>query len=243
MHWTLGGSSRGDLDEWTARFVPRAAGAWRLRGRDGRRSPSTSASGDVLVLMSASVDLYVPAIGRAARLRRNHLHRRVDGTGIGSTAPDHAELPGAGESALLRGPAYSASRDLQTAAYGNAGSDLPHLRLADRGVLVNGDEPRAAKRRGGCRSSTGVRIRARSICTQRSNLRLTGGSMIRARPPSRILPSEITPPRCSSIAAQVIAAAWRPEPWASLSSRLNCGGDLPQPAGRRSSTRATRSSR
>jgi phosphoserine phosphatase len=34
---------------------------------------------------------------------------------------------------------------LITAAYGNAASDLDHLRLADRGVLVNGDEP--ARRR------------------------------------------------------------------------------------------------
>jgi len=29
---------------------------------------------------------------------------------------------------------------LTTAAYGNAASDLDHMKLADRGVLVNGDE-------------------------------------------------------------------------------------------------------
>jgi phosphoserine phosphatase len=28
--------------------------------------------------------------------------------------------------------------DTKTAAYGNSSADLPHLRLADRGVLVNG---------------------------------------------------------------------------------------------------------
>ena len=43
---------------------------------------------------------------------------------------------------------------MPTVAYGNAGSDLPHLRLADHGVLVNG-ERRGARPRSDC----GVRLR------------------------------------------------------------------------------------
>ncbi len=63
MHWTLGGSSRHDLDQWTARFVPRLLenGVFR-QAMD--QIAEHKRNGDVLVLMTASPDLYVPAIAR-----------------------------------------------------------------------------------------------------------------------------------------------------------------------------------
>ena len=135
---TLGGSTRAELDGWTARFVPRflAAGA-------GVRSDALSciarhrARGDVLVLMSASVDLYVPAIGRALgfdevictelRWQGEQLEGSLAGPNFRG-----AEKARALKALLGRHPGF------EVTAYGNAASDLAHLCLADRGVLVNG---------------------------------------------------------------------------------------------------------
>jgi phosphatidylglycerophosphatase C len=89
--------------------------------------------------MSASPDFYVPAVGR-------HLgFNEITCTGI---RWDGNELHGAlttpncrGEEKARRLETLRARHSgLKTVAYGNAGSDLPHLRLADRGVLVNGNE-------------------------------------------------------------------------------------------------------
>ena len=138
IHWTLGGSSRRDLDEWTAQFVPRLLerGVFR-KAMD--QIAEHKRNGDVLVLMSASADLYVPAIAR-------HLgFTDVTCTGVrwngdrfdGRLTTENCR----GEEKVRRfGELRDRHAGLPTSAYGNAGSDLPHLRLADRGVLVNGDE-------------------------------------------------------------------------------------------------------
>jgi phosphatidylglycerophosphatase C len=61
---TLGGAKRATLDAWTARFVPKViangtfANALERIAEHRRR-------GDYLVLMSASTDIYVPAIAKA----------------------------------------------------------------------------------------------------------------------------------------------------------------------------------
>ena len=138
MHWTLGGSTRRDLDEWTARFVPRlleqGVFAKALAQIDEHKR-----NGDVLVLMSASPDLYVPAIAK-------HLgFTEATCTGVrwngdrfdGRLTTENCR----GEEKVRRfGPLRARYAGLETAAYGNADSDVDHLRLADRGVLVNGDE-------------------------------------------------------------------------------------------------------
>jgi len=136
IHATLGGYPRAVLEAWTSAFVPRllAHGLWQdaLARIDRHR-----AEGDTLVLMSASVELYVPAIGRAlgfAETLCTALTWRGD------------RLAGALAGANLRGAAKArALEELRVrhpgraiTAYGNAASDLGHLRLADRGVLVNG---------------------------------------------------------------------------------------------------------
>jgi phosphatidylglycerophosphatase C len=143
IHWTLGGSSRSDLDAWAATFVPRVLERGVFKSAL-HQIAEHKRNGDVLVLMSASPDFYVPAVAR-------HLgFNEVTCTGVRWNGD---RLDGRLTTANCRG-AEKARRfgelrgrypHLATAAYGNAASDLDHLRLADRGVLVNGDEP--ARRR------------------------------------------------------------------------------------------------
>jgi phosphatidylglycerophosphatase C len=99
--------------------------------------------GHFMVLMSASVDFYVPEFAR--QLGFDH----VISTGV---AWNGELLDGTLTTANRRGEekvrclrALVAERqDADTFAYGNSASDLPHLRIARHGILVNGN---AAARR------------------------------------------------------------------------------------------------
>jgi phosphatidylglycerophosphatase C len=136
IHWTLGGATRQQIDAWTARFVPAllARGVFK---EAMERISSHRRNGDVLVLMSASPDLYVPAIAR--QLGFND----VTCTGVRWNGD---RLDGHLTTANCRGPEkarrFEALRAAHpgrpTIAYANAASDIDHLRLANRGVLVNG---------------------------------------------------------------------------------------------------------
>ncbi len=140
---TLRGRTRAELDAWTERFIADliAGGmhADALRTIEQHRS-----EGDVLVLMSASPDLYVPAI--AARLgfgewictQLRWQGDRLEGSLI---TPNRRGAEKARCFEALR-QRYAT---LATLAYGNAASDIDHLRLADAGLLVNA--PAAARRR------------------------------------------------------------------------------------------------
>lgn len=133
---SMRGSTRAEIEAWTARFVPSVL-AHGLFGDALDRIAAHRRQGDRLVLMSASTDLYVPMIGRelgfaeviCTGVRWNG--DRLDGE---LTTPNRrgAEKVRCFTELRKRHPA------LATVAYGNAGSDLPHLRLADEGVLVNG---------------------------------------------------------------------------------------------------------
>ena len=132
----MGGFTRGQIDEWTGHFVPRLIGYGlfgdALAALEGHRS-----AGDYLVLLSASPDIYVPNIGRALGF---------DETVCTGVAWDGDHLRGALTTANRRGAekvrCLEALRlqhpKLPVVAYGNAASDLAHLKLADLGVLVNG---------------------------------------------------------------------------------------------------------
>jgi phosphatidylglycerophosphatase C len=99
-------------------------------------------AGHHLVLMSASVDFYVPEFARQLGFHD------VVSTGV---RWDGDALEGTLTTANRRGQEKArvwreqiAPRDSETFAYGNSDSDLPHLALARHGVLVNGN---AAARR------------------------------------------------------------------------------------------------
>ena len=133
---TLGGANRAQLDAWTIEFV-------RTLLERGMYSDALDAlgthrrAGDLLVLLSASTDLYVPAIGQALGFAE------VICTGVSWDGP---RLVGrlttnnrrGAEKTRCLGSLRETHPGMPITAYGNAASDLEHLRLADRGVLVNG---------------------------------------------------------------------------------------------------------
>ena len=133
---TLRGISRQELSAAATRFV--ADSIERRCFRDAliaiRRHRD---AGHYLVLMSASVDFYVPEFGR--QLGFDH----VISTGV---AWDGDRLDGSLTTPNRRGEEKAsclrvlvAERgDAETFAYGNSDSDLPHLRIARHGLLVNG---------------------------------------------------------------------------------------------------------
>jgi phosphatidylglycerophosphatase C len=135
IHLTLGGQPRDRIQEWTAHFVPALL-------KDGVYADALNAiarhkqEGAQLVLMSASTDLYVPAIGAALGFDE------VICTGVrwnGDRLDGRLATPNrrGQEKVHCFKTLLSAHPGLRTAAYGNAGSDLDHMRLADQPLLVN----------------------------------------------------------------------------------------------------------
>jgi phosphatidylglycerophosphatase C len=132
----LGGCRREELAAWTARFVPRLLATGLFPDALARLQEHQKA-GDHLVLLSASPDIYVPEIGRALGFAQTLC------TGIGwFNEYLTGELTTRNRRGAEKARCLTALRveypDLPVVAYGNAASDLPHLALAERGVLVNG---------------------------------------------------------------------------------------------------------
>jgi len=133
---SMGGSRRTTIEKWTAQFVPRLI-AKRLFADALKQVAEHKRRGDYLVLMSASTDLYVPVIARELGFNETICTgvrwdgERLDGS---LTTPNRkgAEKARCFTAQAERYPGRT------TVAYGNSFSDLPHLRLANRGVLVNG---------------------------------------------------------------------------------------------------------
>jgi len=133
---TLRGCTRAEIDAWTARFVPNLL-AHGLFADALDRIAAHCAQGDRLVLMSASTDLYVPAIARElgfAEVVCTGVRWNGDRLSGELTTPNRR---GAEKAHCLR-DLRAHHPGLATTAYGNARSDLEHLRLADKAVLVNG---------------------------------------------------------------------------------------------------------
>jgi HAD superfamily hydrolase (TIGR01490 family) len=144
----MGGASRAAVAAWTAEYVAGLGDAELCPGALAQVARHASA-GDRLVLLSASVDLYVPEIAR-----RFGFHETIC-TAIAWRAD---RLDGALASANRRGDekrrCVQALRTrhpgLPVTAYGNAESDFPHFEAADEAVLVNAGPGlrRRAKARG-----------------------------------------------------------------------------------------------
>lgn len=133
---TLKDCCRKDLERWTATFVARvlARGVFR-QALEAIRAHARA--GDYLVLLSASTDLYVPAIARTLGFREAICTGvRWDGERLEGelTTPNRRgeEKARCVEALRARHPGMGA------VAYGNAASDLAHLMLVEQGVLVNG---------------------------------------------------------------------------------------------------------
>jgi phosphatidylglycerophosphatase C len=133
---TLGGLSRSEIARCTDRFVPEVL-ASRLFADAAAKITQHRNAGDRLILMSASTDLYVPAIGRALGFDE------IICTGVGWEGDRlRGDLTTPNRRGKEKARCFTALRErypnLRTCAYGNASSDLEHLRLAEQGFLVNG---------------------------------------------------------------------------------------------------------
>lgn len=135
----LAGVSRASVEAWTAQFVARLLRQGVFADALSRIAQHRQ-DGARLVLLSASTDLYVPAIGKALGFDE------VICTGVHWNAD---RLDGRLCTPNRRGPEKARCFEellrthpgITTAAYGNAGSDLDHLRLSDRPLLVNAPLP------------------------------------------------------------------------------------------------------
>ena len=136
LRHTLRGTPRAELDAAARAFVreslERRCFADALAAIRRHRE-----AGHHLVLMSASVDFYVPEFGRQLGFDRVICTGvawngdRLDGT---LTTPNRR---GEEKARCLRELAAELD-DTDAFAYGNSASDLPHLSIARHGVLVNG---------------------------------------------------------------------------------------------------------
>jgi HAD superfamily phosphoserine phosphatase-like hydrolase len=148
IHATLGGIPRAQLQDWTRRYLEGVL-KHALHSDALRRLEQHRARGDYLVLLSASTDLYVPqlagALGFAEAICTGLEWREDVLVGYLSTPNRRGEEK---VRCVERLRAQHPRRLL--AAYGNAGSDIAHLRMAERPVLVNGSRAarKAAKRYG-----------------------------------------------------------------------------------------------
>ena len=134
---TLGGRRRAEIAAWTQRFV-QGLPARGIFPEALERIAFHRGRGDALVLLSASTDLYVPELADSLGFDRS-LCTGVAWDGdrlVGSlTTPNRrgAEKVRCLEQLRREFPGRTLS------AYGNAPEDVPHLQMADRPLLVNGN--------------------------------------------------------------------------------------------------------
>lgn len=144
----MGGDRRGAVEAWTEAFVGSLKRRRVFRPAALAAVEAHRVAGGHLVLLSASPDLYVPAIGRLLGFDRTlctevewrqHAsgEERLDGA---LRTPNRRDQEKSRCLAWLR----TEYPGLPVVAYGNSRSDIPHLREADRALLVNGN---AAARR------------------------------------------------------------------------------------------------
>ena len=146
---TLGGLPRAELESWNCVFVARLLDGG-VYAEALQQIGEQRAAGARLLLLSASPDLYVPAIGVALGFDATictELRWHADGRlhDALNSANRRGEEKVRCVRTLLREPAtaHDSAHDTphntaRSVAYGNSRADLPHLRLVSEGVYVNG---------------------------------------------------------------------------------------------------------
>jgi phosphatidylglycerophosphatase C len=137
IHAALGGLTRSQVQHWAERFVPRLL-AHGLYAEALEAIRTHRLQGDRLLLMSASTDLYVPLIAQALGIPEVRCTRvrwradaRLDGRLAGANCYGE-EKRRCLQALIERDP------PARIYAYGNSGSDLAHMQLAQCAYLVNG---------------------------------------------------------------------------------------------------------
>lgn len=139
----MGGTARAAIDACADSFVCALKPRHRFRTDALSMLEAHRATGDHLVLLSASPDLYVPRIGRSLGFERT-LCTEIQWQGdrlVGALTSRNRQ---GAEKSLCLAWLRTQYPDLPIVAYGNSASDLDHMRHADRALLVNGS---AAARR------------------------------------------------------------------------------------------------
>jgi phosphatidylglycerophosphatase C len=140
----LGGEPRARVEAWAERFVGELKPRRAFRPAALEVLEAHRRNGDRLVLLSASPDLYVPRIGRLLGFERTIC---TEVLWKGDALDGRLETPnrrGEEKARCLEMLRIDYPGAAMT-AYGNSGSDLPHMVRADRAVLVNAGA--AARRR------------------------------------------------------------------------------------------------
>jgi HAD superfamily phosphoserine phosphatase-like hydrolase len=144
----MSGATRGEVRAWTAEYVA-GLGEREFCPRSLATIALHRTAGDRLVLLSASVDLYVPDIGRRLDFDETICTEVAwsDGFLDGALVTENrraAEKRRCVEAIRARFPGA------RLAAYGNARSDFDHLAVVEEPVLVNAGPSlqREAEKRG-----------------------------------------------------------------------------------------------
>jgi phosphatidylglycerophosphatase C len=138
IRMAMGGMRRETIEAWADFYVGGLERQGRLRPIALKVITTHREAGDKLVLLSASPDIYVPKIGAMLGF---------DQTFCTELIWDGERLDGRLRTPNRRGPEKTRClnqvrklyKDLPVIAYGNASSDLDHMRKADSALLVNGD--------------------------------------------------------------------------------------------------------
>jgi phosphatidylglycerophosphatase C len=135
MRAALGGCTNARIDAWTKLFVTR----FLVNGvfTDAIKAVANHRDkGDVLVLMSASPDLYVPEIARRLGFGESVCTGvRWNGNYFdGALTTPNRQGP---EKVVCFAALRSRYPDMPTAAYGNSVHDFAHMQLADEAWLIN----------------------------------------------------------------------------------------------------------
>jgi phosphatidylglycerophosphatase C len=137
------GEKHSVLDAWAHSYVADLKSKNRFRPLALAVLEAHRAAGDHLVLLSASPDLYVPLVGELLGFERT-LCTEIEWQG--ERLDGRLKTPNRRGEEKLRCLSWLREQypDTPVIAYGNAASDLDHLRQADRALLVNADS--AARR-------------------------------------------------------------------------------------------------
>ena len=139
----MGGDRRSTVEAWAEAFVGSLHRRRVFRPAALAAVEAHRAAGGHLVLLSASPDLYVPGIGQLLGFERTLC---TEVAWRHNVPPEEDRLDGALRTPNRRDEEKSRCLaqlradypNLPVVAYGNSRSDIAHLRLADRALLVNG---------------------------------------------------------------------------------------------------------
>ncbi|MEO6080713.1 MAG: HAD-IB family phosphatase [Steroidobacteraceae bacterium] len=143
LYWLFRGLPRGEVNEWAQRYAAAVVPA-RMFAEALNELRMHLASGDHVVVLSASPDLFVPDIARKIGAQEvictqiRWTGEQLDGRLAGPNRRDH-------EKSRVVDELRSRLPGLRVIAYGNSTADLIHMYRCEQGVYVNASPSLAAR--------------------------------------------------------------------------------------------------